>query len=262
MTRTIDDLLALMQRLRDPETGCPWDRAQTLSSLVKHTLEEAYEVADAVAREDQPALALELGDLLFQVVFYGQIARENGDFDFHTIVTALHEKLVRRHPHLFGTTETGTTEELTGAWEAAKAAERAALKPAASELDDVPLALPALSRAAKLQKRAARVGFDWPSAAPVFDKVLEELEELRVAVAQPESRQAQQDELGDLIFTAVNLGRHLGLDAEEAVRAANAKFERRFHFIEAHLRRTGRQPTDADLAELDTLWAAAKRTGL
>lgn len=261
MSRAMDALLDLMRRLRDPEQGCPWDREQTFASLLRHTLEEAYEVADAVERQDYPDLAGELGDLLFQVVFHAQIAAELGHFDFETLATQLHAKLVRRHPHLFGGAEVADAAAQEAAWERVKADERVADGKSASELDGIPLALPALGRAAKLQKRASRVGFDWSSAPPVLDKVREELSELSVAMAGG-SQQEQAEELGDLIFALVNLARHLRIDPEDAMRAANAKFERRFRYVETALARNGRSPAEASLAEMDALWDEAKRLGM
>lgn len=261
MSRAMDALLALMRRLRDPVDGCPWDREQTFASLLRHTLEEAYEVADAVEREDYADLAGELGDLLFQVVFHAQIAAELGHFDFESLATQLHEKLVRRHPHLFGRGEVTDAAAQEAVWERVKADERAADGRSASELDGIPLALPALVRAAKLQKRASRVGFDWSSAPPVLDKVREELTELAEAMAAG-TAQDQAEELGDLIFAVVNLARHLRIDPEDAMRAANAKFERRFRYVESALARSGRGPAEASLAEMDALWDEAKRLGI
>lgn len=261
MSRAMDALLALMRRLRDPVDGCPWDREQTFASLLRHTLEEAYEVADAVEREDYADLAGELGDLLFQVVFHAQIAAELGHFDFESLATQLHEKLVRRHPHLFGRGEVTDAAAQEVVWERLKADERAAAGRSASELDGIPLALPALVRAAKLQKRASRVGFDWSSAPPVLDKVREELTELAEAMTAG-TAQDQAEELGDLIFAVVNLARHLRIDPEDAMRAANAKFERRFRYVESALARSGRGPAEASLAEMDALWDEAKRLGM
>ncbi len=264
MAISITDLLALMRRLRDPVTGCPWDREQTFASLVKYTLEEAYEVTDVIERKALKELPGELGDLLFQVVFYAQLGEETGQFDFHTVVEAIYTKMVHRHPHVFGTGQSTTASDQAEAWDTLKAVERANRRPAndISELDDVPLALPALARALKLQKRAGRVGFDWPSALPVFDKLLEEVAELRSAITEGHSVEAQTGELGDILFAAINLGRHLGIDPEEAVRATNAKFERRFRHIEGQLRAQGRRPEEVDLTELDGLWDQAKGLGL
>lgn len=265
----LPDLLHLMARLRDPQHGCPWDLQQNYASIVPHTLEEAYEVADAIESGDFDHLPGELGDLLFQVVYYSQLAREEGRFDFATVVDAITRKLVRRHPHVFpdgdlyGSPELPRLDEaaIKQRWEEIKAEERAE-KAAAPEqlslLDDVPSALPALSRAAKLQKRAAQVGFDWPEALPVVDKVREELGEVLEAMSEKDP-QAIAEELGDLLFVVVNLARHLKVDPENALRAANGKFERRFRFIEQALREAGRPIESCDLEELDGLWGEAKK---
>jgi len=264
----LDDLLHLMARLRDPQHGCPWDLRQDYASIVPHTLEEAYEVADAIARRDFPQVRDELGDLLFQVVYYSQLGREDGHFDFAQVVDGITRKLVRRHPHVFpdgdlhGPLDLPRLDEATikRRWEEIKAEERAE-KAAAPEqlslLDDVPAALPALSRAAKLQKRAANVGFDWADATPVVAKIQEELDEVREAVANGQAAQVAE-EVGDLLFVMVNLARHLHVDAEDALRQANAKFERRFRFIEEGLSAQGRTPQEASLEEMDALWDAAK----
>lgn len=264
----LDDLLHLMARLRDPQHGCPWGLRQDYASIVPHTLEEAYEVADAIAKRDFPQLRDELGDLLFQVVYYSQLGREEGRFDFAQVVDAITRKLVRRHPHVFpagdlhGPLDLPRLDEATikRRWEEIKAEERAE-KSAAPEqlslLDDVPAALPALSRAAKLQKRAATVGFDWADATPVVAKIQEELDEVREAMASGQAAQVAE-EVGDLLFVMVNLARHLHVDAEDALRQANAKFERRFRFIEEALHAQGRAPQDASLEEMDALWDAAK----
>jgi len=263
------DLLHLMARLRDPQHGCPWDLQQDYASIVPHTLEEAYEVADAIERRDFAHLPGELGDLLFQVVYYSQLAREEGRFDFATVVDAITRKLVRRHPHVFpdgdlyGSPELPRLDEavIKQRWEQIKAeerAEQAAAPEQLSLLDDVPHALPALSRAAKLQKRAAGVGFDWPEALPVVDKLHEELNEVLEAMSENDP-QAIAEEIGDLLFVVVNLARHLKVDPENALRAANGKFERRFRFIEQALRDAGRSPESCDLEELDALWDAAKK---
>ncbi|MBX7271514.1 nucleoside triphosphate pyrophosphohydrolase [Stutzerimonas chloritidismutans] len=265
----LNDLLHLMARLRDPQHGCPWDLQQNYASIVPHTLEEAYEVADAIESGDFDHLPGELGDLLFQVVYYSQLAREEGRFEFATVVDAITRKLIRRHPHVFpdgdlyGSPELPRLDEaaIKQRWEEIKAEERAE-KAAAPEqlslLDDVPSALPALSRAAKLQKRAAQVGFDWPEALPVVDKVREELGEVLEAMSENDP-QAIAEELGDLLFVVVNLARHLKVDPENALRAANGKFERRFRFIEQALREAGRPIESCDLEELDALWGEAKR---
>lgn len=253
-------LLDIMARLRDPESGCPWDREQTYATIVPYTLEEAYEVADAIERSDFEALKGELGDLLFQVVYYCQFAREEGRFEFDDVVRAISEKLVRRHPHVFGD-ETGMSiPELHVRWEQFKAEERAEKAGrSVSVLDDVPHALPALARAQKLQKRAASVGFDWPSVDGVFDKVAEEIAELKAEIGQSDNSERVSDELGDLLFALVNLSRHWGLKAEDALRQANAKFERRFRAVEARVSALGKSPRDLPLGELDALWDEVKR---
>ena len=265
----LNDLLHLMARLRDPQHGCPWDLQQNYASIVPHTLEEAYEVADAIESGDFDHLPGELGDLLFQVVYYSQLAKEEGRFDFSTVIDAITRKLIRRHPHVFpdgdlyGSPELPRLDEaaIKQRWEEIKAEERAE-KAAAPEqlslLDDVPSALPALSRAAKLQKRAAQVGFDWPEALPVVDKVREELGEVLEAMSENDP-EAIAEELGDLLFVVVNLARHLKVDPENALRAANGKFERRFRFIEQALREAGRPIESCDLEALDALWGEAKK---
>jgi ATP diphosphatase len=265
----LDDLLHLMARLRDPQHGCPWDLKQNYASIVPHTLEEAYEVADAIERGDFAHLPGELGDLLFQVVYYSQLAREEGRFDFAQVVDGITSKLIRRHPHVFadgdlyGAVDVPKLDEaaVKQRWEAIKAEERAE-KAAAPEqlslLDDVPTALPSLSRAIKLQKRAAQVGFDWPEALPVVDKVREELDEVLEAMSENDA-DAIAEEIGDLLFVVSNLARHLKVEPESALRAANAKFERRFRFIEQALRDAGRNMEDCALDELDALWGEAKK---
>lgn len=268
MTYTLDDLLHLMARLRDPQYGCPWDLKQNYASIVPHTLEEAYEVADTIERGDFEHLQGELGDLLFQVVYYSQLAREEGRFEFDGVVDSITRKLIRRHPHVFPTgelyapvdTPSLSEAQVKSRWEEIKAEERAEKNTPEqlSLLDDVPSALPALSRAAKLQKRAATVGFDWPAALPVLDKVREELDEVLQAMADGDV-DALEDEVGDLLFAAVNLARHLKHDPENALRRANRKFERRFRFIEQALRDSGRPIEDCNLDELDALWGEAKR---
>lgn len=264
----IEDLLHLMARLRDPQHGCPWDLQQNWQSIVPHTLEEAYEVADTIEREDYAALPGELGDLLFQVVYYSQFGREQGRFGFAEVVDGIVRKLLRRHPHVFpdgdlyGSPELPrlSEEEIHARWEQIKAeerAERAEQPQQLSLLDDVPQTLPALSRAAKLQKRAAQVGFDWPDALPVLDKVREELDELLEAMSQGEQGPVAE-ELGDLLFAVTNLARHLKVDPEAALRAANGKFERRFRFIEQALREEGRGIENCRLEELEAFWVQAK----
>ncbi|MSO88632.1 MAG: nucleoside triphosphate pyrophosphohydrolase [Rhodospirillaceae bacterium] len=250
-----------MVRLRDPTLGCPWDREQDFASIAPYTIEEAYEVADAIARGDLGALKEELGDLLFQVVFHARMAEEAGAFDFEAVAEAIADKMTRRHPHVFGTARIADADAQTVAWESHKAAERHAKKPNSSPrpsvLDDVPLALPALLRAQKLQKRVARVGFDWKSVAPALDKVEEEIGELRQELAGSSSEKLAE-EIGDLLFACVNVARHAGADAEGALRAANAKFERRFHWIEAALAARGKTPEQSDLDEMEALWEEAK----
>ena len=257
-------LLDIMAKLRDPETGCPWDVEQTFASIVPCTIEEAYEVAEAIRKNDMAELRSELGDLLLQVVFYAQMAEEQGRFSFEDVAEAISDKLIKRHPHVFGDATIETAEAQTKAWEEQKKQERDAKAKSEgrepSILDDVALGLPGLTRAEKLQKRAARVGFDWPDISYVFDKLEEELLELREAAAAGKNNQAhQQEELGDLLFVCANLARHLGVNAEEAIRAANAKFERRFHYIEKSLREKGKTPEQSTLEEMDALWNKAKR---
>ncbi|MGG5872599.1 nucleoside triphosphate pyrophosphohydrolase [Pseudomonas peli] len=265
----LDDLLHLMARLRDPQHGCPWDLKQSYATIVPHTIEEAYEVADAIERGDFDQLPGELGDLLFQVVYYSQLAREEGRFEFAQVVNGITTKLIRRHPHVFpdgdlyGAVDVAKLEEaaVKQRWEEIKAeerAEKAAVPEQLSLLDDVPTALPSLSRAIKLQKRAAQVGFDWPEALPVVDKVREELDEVLEAMSENDP-EAIGEEIGDLLFVVSNLARHLKVDPETALRAANAKFERRFRFIEQALREAGRNMEDCTLDELDALWGEAKK---
>lgn len=256
----LEQLLELMARLRDPERGCPWDRQQTYASLVPHTIEEAYEVADAIAREDWTELRSELGDVLFQVVFYAQLAREEGRFDFADVAGGIVEKMTRRHPHVFADARYTSAAEQMAAWEQIKSAEKAGTAQApAGVLDGVPLALPALTRAAKLQKNAARVGFDWGAVEPVLAKIQEEIGEIRHEIATDAPPERLADELGDVLFAVANLARHLKLDPEAALRGTNAKFERRFRCIEQGLAAEGRTPAESTLAEMDALWNQAKR---
>ena len=252
----VDDLLEVMRRLRDPQTGCPWDREQTFATIAPYTIEESYEVADAIARNDLRDLKEELGDLLFQVVFHARMAEEMGLFNFDDVAAGMAEKLIRRHPHVFGEISHRTAEEQTVAWEEQKAEERKA-KNKAGVLDDVPVGLPALTRAAKLTKRAARVGFDWPSVDEVLDKLDEETQELKVEIAAGD-REKAQGELGDMLFVMANLARKLDVEPEEALRGTNAKFVRRFRSIETALAARGKTPDQSDLAEMDALWNAAK----
>jgi len=276
MSYTIEDLKTLMARLRDPETGCPWDTRQSYKTIVPHTLEEAYEVADAIDREDYPHLKDELGDLLFQVIFYTQLGREDGHFDFDGVVDHLVRKLVRRHPHVFpeGTLESRIDPDnrpdeawIKESWERIKAEERA-LKPATdagapvSRLDGIARTLPAMARAEKLQKRAARHGFDWPDIGPVFDKLHEEIDELKEAweaahtgAGDPD---AVEDELGDLLFVCVNLARFMKVNPEQALNRTNHKFDARFRAIERVLEREGRDMDEESLEALDAVWQAVK----
>lgn len=259
--RELARLLEIMERLRDPETGCPWDREQSFASVVPYTLEEAYEVAEAVANGDLGALRGELGDLLFQVVFHARMAEEAGAFDFADVTRGIADKMVRRHPHVFDGLRIDDTEELHRRWEAAKHAERAG-GPDESVLDDVPGVLPALKRAAKLTRRAGGVGFDWPEEGGARAKVSEELAELDAERAHPQRDPARlEHELGDLLLAVVNMARHLKVDPEAALSAANRRFEVRFRYIEAACRRRGLSPRALTLAELDALWNEAKASG-
>jgi ATP diphosphatase len=249
-------LVEIMRRLRDPQTGCPWDIEQDFASIAPYTIEEAYEVADAIERGAMGELAGELGDLLLQVVYHAQMSEEAGAFGLDAVMRGIGDKMVRRHPHVFGTeSRDKTAAEQVRDWETIKARERGADRGEASVLDGVAAGLPALTRAVKLQNRAARVGFDWPGPGPVLDKIAEEAAELVEARDDPARA---FEELGDLLFVVANLARHLGLDPEAALRAANGKFTRRFHGIEAALRAEGRRPEDSDLAEMDGLWDAVK----
>lgn len=253
----IERLLTIMQRLRDPDTGCPWDIAQDFRSIAPYTIEEAYEVSDAIEREAWDDLKGELGDLLFQSVFHSQMAEEKGYFSFQDVVQSMSDKMVARHPHVFGDeSRKKTAEEQTRDWESVKAAERAN-RNETRVLDGVALGLPALMRAEKLQKRAARVGFDWPEIGQVVDKIAEEAKELAAANAEID-QDAIEDEMGDLIFALVNLSRWLGVDPEVALRRTNAKFTRRFNFVEAALNALDKTPSESSLEEMDALWTTAK----
>jgi MazG family protein len=254
----IAELLAIMRRLRDPENGCPWDLEQNFATIAPYTIEEAYEVASAIEAGDTAALKDELGDLLLQVVFHARMAEERSLFGFADVVRAISAKMIRRHPHVFAQTTAETAASVTANWDEIKRKEREA-KPGRGEglLDDVPRALPALMRAVKLQNRAAQVGFDWPSAVTVTDKIAEESRELAEAAASGKPGKVAE-EFGDLLFAMANLARHLKLDPEEALRAANAKFVRRFKAIEAGLRALGKRPEDASLEEMEALWQKAK----
>jgi MazG family protein len=262
---TLDDLLAVMARLRNKDSGCPWDVEQSFATIAPYTIEEAYEVADAIARDDLDALKDELGDLLLQVVYHAQMASEVVRFDFADVADAITRKMIRRHPHVFGDADRNAF--LTdGMWQRIKAEEKAERGETrdGSRLDDVPLALPALTRAVKLQTRAAEVGFDWPELAPVLAKAEEEIGELKAAIAESRDdgskRPAKQvaEEFGDLLFVMANIARHLKVDPEAALRSANDKFVRRFKSIETALAKDGRKPEDASLEEMDQLWDEAK----
>jgi tetrapyrrole methylase family protein/MazG family protein/ATP diphosphatase len=253
----IEALREVMRRLRDPETGCPWDREQNFVSIAPYTIEESYEVADAIERNDMRDLKEELGDLLFQVVFHARMAEEQGLFDFDDVAQGMADKLVRRHPHVFGDAGYRSADEQTVAWEVIKAEERKG-KEKHGILDDVPVGLPALTRAAKLTKRAARVGFDWPSVGEVLDKLDEETAELKAEIAAGDLDKARA-ELGDLLFVIANLARKLDVEPEDALRLTNRKFVRRFATIEDALRTEGKTPEQSNLAEMDALWNRAKQ---
>ena len=274
----IDRLIAIMTMLRDKQHGCPWDLEQTIKSLLPYTLEEVYEVADAIENNDLVELEDELGDLLFQVIFYAQIAKEQGAFDFRDIATAITDKLIRRHPHVFpdgdvekfGIRQEIDAQQVVVNWEAIKEIEREekrkkggkqAVQGVESILDDVPRALPAMERARKLQKRAAQVGFDWAEIAPVLEKLKEEVAEFEEALASGDLER-MSDELGDVLFATINLARHSKIEPEVALRSTNRRFERRFKWIEAALYKQGKVFKDAKLEELDALWGQAKKTGL
>jgi MazG family protein len=255
---SIERLRAIMVTLRDPRKGCPWDREQSWATIAPHTLEEAYELADAIERGDVQHVRDELGDLLFQVVFQARIAEEQGLFDFDDVAATISDKLERRHPHVFGSATVRSADEQTAAWEQHKAAERRAAGNPAGVLDGIALGLPALTRAAKLGRRAAGVRFDWAKPGDVLDKVAEECAELHSAL-QAGSAEAVTEEIGDLLFSVAQLARHVGTDPEAALRAANSKFERRFRHMEARLAEQGRAPRDAGPDELEALWARAKQ---
>jgi len=261
--KTLPDLLAVMAALRTPGTGCPWDLEQTFATIAPYTIEEAYEVADAIAHDDIVGLKDELGDLLLQVVYHARMAQEQDAFAFDDVVDAITRKMIRRHPHVFGTAEERAAGAAPGFWDRIKAQEKGDEASTGSLLDEVPTALPALTRAIKLQNKAAKVGFDWPSLSPVLAKLKEELAELEDAIAKSAagsetSARAIDEELGDLLFVVANLARHLKLDPEASLRAANQKFVGRFRYIEERLAADGRTPSDSDLAEMDALWDDAK----
>lgn len=256
----IAELLEIMRRLRAPTGGCPWDLEQTFDTIAPYTIEEAYEVADAIARKDMPALKDELGDLLFQSVYHAQLASETGVFDFKDVVRAICAKMIHRHPHVFGDIKVDTAEDQTSRWEELKAQERAAKSPdwPASALDGLPSGLPALKQAEKFQKRAARVGFDWPEAKQVLDKIEEELGEVKAAMSDGAPAAKIADEIGDLLFAVVNLARKTGIDPGMALRGTTLKFERRFRRIEELLAAEGRSPGQTSLEDMEALWVKAK----
>ena len=256
-SRDISRLIEIMAALRNPDGGCPWDLEQDFSSIRHYTIEEAYEVSDAIERQDFGDLREELGDLLLQPIYHAQMASEAGHFDIGDVIEGITEKLIRRHPHVFGDAGDRTADEQNLAWEAIKAEERKA-KAKHGLLDDVPVGLPALTRAAKLTKRAARVGFDWPSVHEVLDKLDEETEELKVEIARGDV-QKSHEELGDVLFVLANLARKLDVEPESALRMTNAKFVRRFETIETELAKIGKTPDQSDLDEMDALWNAAKQ---
>ena len=262
MSKQIADLtplLNIMEKLRDPDNGCPWDKAQDFKSIVPFTIEEAYEVADTIERMALDELPDELGDLLFQVVFYCQLGKEQGLFDFEAVISRICDKLTRRHPHVFDGLAATTTSEIKQNWEALKAEERSK-RQLNSVLDDIPLSLPALSRSIKIQKRVARVGFDWAELEPVVAKIHEEIDEVLYEVQQETVEPKKvQDEMGDLLFAVVNLARHLGVEPEQALRQANQKFERRFRGVEAYAQADGRAMTEHSLEELDGYWDKVKQ---
>jgi nucleoside triphosphate diphosphatase len=256
-----DELVEVMRKLRDPATGCVWDKEQNFTTIAPYTIEEAYEVADAIARNDMGDLREELGDLLFQVVFHAQMAHEDNLFSIEDVIAAIIQKMVARHPHVFGQADFRSAEEQTLAWEEQKAAERAAKAQAhnaLSALDGVALALPALKRAQKIQARAARVGFDWPNHNGAFDKITEEAAEIKTALTENADIEKITDEIGDLLFSVVNAARHLGVDSETALRAASAKFERRFRHVEEIATKANQKMSDMSLDQLEALWQRAK----
>jgi nucleoside triphosphate diphosphatase len=261
--KSLAELLDIMAALRTPSTGCPWDLAQSFETIAPYTVEEAYEVVDAIERHDLAALREELGDLLLQVVYHARMAEEQGAFAFADVVDAIAQKMLRRHPHVFGSASERAAGAAPGFWERIKDAEKVQeSKGAAGVLADVPVGLPALTRAVKLQQKAASVGFDWPSRRQVLDKFKEEFDELEAALAAPSAaprrQEAVAEEMGDLLFVMANLARHLQLEPETVLRQANAKFARRFAGIERKLAASGKTPHQSDLAEMDRLWEEVK----
>lgn len=257
-SRNIDRLLHVMAALRTPETGCPWDLEQDFATIAPYTIEEAYEVADAIERNDLPGLKDELGDLLLQVVFHARMAEEQDAFDFDAVAASIADKMIRRHPHVFADHDADTPEAVTETWEQTKARERQEKGEGESALDGVAGALPALMRAEKLSKRAARVGFEWPTVDQVFGDLHEEIDEVREVIANGGDPDRLEDEIGDILFCVANLARFLKVDPEAALRRTNRKFERRFKAIEQSFKAEGRDIADADLAEMDRRWNAAK----
>ena len=264
MSAEISRLIKVMAQLRDPVSGCPWDIEQTFETIAPYTIEEAYEVAEAIAQQDMPALKEELGDLLLQVVYHSRMAEEDGNFDFDSVAKTITEKMIRRHPHVFGDDSVATADAQTANWETQKAAERAKKAEAGgqrpSAIDGVPLPLPALTRAEKLTKRAARVGFDWPNVSQVFDKLAEEIGELQAEIDSGAPADRLEDELGDMLFCVANLARHLKVDPEEALRRTNRKFERRFRAVEDSFAAEDRDVAEASLDEMEERWQTAKTT--
>ena len=252
--KSIQELVDIMSALRDPETGCPWDRQQTMESIIPYTLEEIYELVDALERNNMEDVRDELGDLLFHVIFYSQMASESGSFGFADVIAGVCDKLKRRHPHVFSGQQVDTIEDVKSNWEKIKREERAG-----DYLDNIAKALPAMLRAEKLQKRAAQVGFDWDKPAPVLAKVEEEVSELKQAMDQPQHHARLQDEVGDLFFAAINLARHLDINPETALRKANNKFEQRFRFIQTTLEEEGHDLETASMEKMEELWDQAKR---
>jgi nucleoside triphosphate diphosphatase len=259
MNHSMDRLLDIVARLRDPVAGCPWDKEQTFASIASYTLEEAYEVTDAIERQDLGALRDELGDLLFQVVFHSQLAAEQSAFGFGDVAQAICDKMERRHPHVFGTDRVESAEAQTHAWEEHKRQERATRGAANGALSDVPVQLPAMTRAVKLGLRASQAGFDWPTVAGPLDKIQEEFDEVKREVELQASRIRISEEIGDLLFSVANLCRHVHIDPETALRQTNTKFERRFRHVELRLAEAGRTPADASLEEMEGFWNEAKR---